>query len=201
MEDEKIFLHLGLIQKDTSKSSLKIFDYEKGTFKNLSLWKKITFIADRIMDLCGFVVDVFAIPFRFISKNFTNFDMILYLFPVGFFKRMVWIAFYIANFCIGWQAGTLLSKGMGPIVTGLFGALFGTLSTYISNIIRGLIIVIREWKHIHCPNKFKLAFYLLTWPLHDMIYPFICLASLFMHVTWKPIKHDVVKTLDDIDSN
>jgi len=186
-------------KKDENEPPLKVFDYEKGTFKTLSLWKKFTFLIDRVMDLCGFVVDVFAIPFRFIAKNFTNFDMIFYLLPIGFFKRMIWIAFYIANFCIGWQAGTVFLKGVSPVLTGLMGALFGTLATYVSNIISGLVVVIREWKHIRCPNKFKLAFYLLTWPLHDMIYPFICLASLFMRVTWKPIKHDVVKTLDDID--
>ena len=151
------------------------------------------------MDLCSFAVSAFARPFKWIAKNFTNFDMILYLFPVGFFKRMVWIAFYVANFCIGWKAGTLLADGLGPVATGLLGALFGTLSSYISAMIGGLMVVIREWKHIHCPNKLRLAFYLLTWPLHDMIYPFICFVSLFMHVTWKPIKHDVVKTLDDID--
>lgn len=196
-------LFLGLvrifkIKKDEERQPRKVFDYEKGIFKTLSFENKVVFIIERIMDLCGFVVDVFAIPFKFIAKNFTNFDMILYLFPVGFFKRMVWIAFYIANFYIGWQAGTLFADGMTPVFVGFMGALFGTISTYISNIISGLMIVIREWKHIHCPNKFKLAFYLLTWPLHDMIYPFICLVSLFIHVTWKPIKHDVVKSLDDI---
>ncbi len=188
------------IKKSENKPPLKVFDYEKGTFKTLSFFKKITFIIDRVMDLCGFVVDVFAIPFRFIAKNFTNFDMILYLFPISFFKRMVWIAFYVAEFCIGFHAGTLLAEGMSPVIVALMGALFGTIASYVSSVIGGVFVVIREWKHIHCPNKFKLAFYLLTWPLHDMIYPFICLASIFMHVTWKPIKHDVAKTLDDIGS-
>jgi len=199
-------LFYGLIRifksgKQTSRQPLKVFDYEKGTYKDLSFCGKVSFIVDRIMDLCGFVVDAIAIPFRFIAKNFTNFDMILYLFPIGFFKRMVWIAFYIAEFYIGWKAGTLLAEGMAPVAVGLLGALFGTLTTYISNIFGGLAIVVREWKHIHCPNKLKLVFFMITWPIHDMLYPFICFASFFIHVTWKPIKHDVVKTLDDIDSD
>jgi cellulose synthase/poly-beta-1,6-N-acetylglucosamine synthase-like glycosyltransferase len=178
---------------------LKLFNYEKGIFKTLSFWKKVGFICDRIADICSYIVDLFAIPFKFIAKNFTNFDMIFYLLPISFIKRMVWIGFYIAEFCIGCYFGTLLAKGMLPVFTALIGAFFGTLPSYIRNIISGVIVVIREWKHIHCPNKFKLAFYLITWPLHDMIYPFICFASLFMHVTWKPIKHDVVKTLDDME--
>ena len=177
---------------------LKLFTCEKGTFRTLSFWKKIGFICERIADICSYIVDLFAIPFKFIAKNFTNFDMIFYLLPIGFIKRMVWIGFYIAEFSMGWYFGTLLADGMLPVFTALMGALFGSLTSYVRNVISGLIVVIREWKHIHCPNKFKLAFYLITWPLHDMIYPFICLASLFIHVTWKPIKHDVVKTLDDI---
>ncbi len=177
---------------------LKLFNYEKGIFPTLSFWKKVGFILDRFADICSFIVDVFAIPFKFIAKNFTNFDMIFYLLPISFIKRMVWIGFYIAEFSIGWYYGTLLADGMIPVFTALIGAFFGTLPSYIRNIVSGVIVVIREWKHIHCPNKFKLAFYLITWPLHDMIYPFICFASLFMHVTWKPIKHDVVKTLDDM---
>ena len=195
-------LFIGLVKifkaSKVKECSPKLFNYEKGVFKTLSFRKKIGFIINRIGDLCTYLVDIFAIPFKFIAKNYTNFDMIFYLLPISFIKRMVWIGFYIAEFCIGCYFGTLLADGMLPVFTALIGALFGTLPSYIRSIISGVIVVIREWKHIHCPNKFKLAFYLITWPLHDMIYPFICFASLFMHVTWKPIKHDVVKTLDDM---
>ncbi len=170
--------------KKVKEQPLKVFDYEKGMFKTLSFKGKFVFIADRIMDFCGFVVDLVARPFKFIAKNFTNFDMILYLFPF--------------EIVIGLFTGTSAAKVTTPLTAVLIGALFGFLTYYIKNVIEGFLIVIREWKHIHCPNKFKLAFYLITWPLHDLIYPFICFASLFMHVTWKPIKHDVVKTLDDI---
>lgn len=198
----KLFYGLVRIFKRTktvNEVEPKIFDYEKGTFKALSLGKKIVFIADRIMDFCSYIVDMVAKPFRFIAKNFTNFDMIFYLLPISFIRKMIWIGFYIAEFYIGWKIGSLFTDGMVPVVAGFVQALFGTLPSYIRNIIGGVVVTIREWKHIRCPNKLKLAFYLVTWPLHDMIYPFICFASLFMHVTWKPIKHDVVKTLDDID--
>ena len=176
---------------------LKVFDYEKGEFSKSSLWGKIIFLKDRVMDICSFIVDLIAIPLKVIAKNFTNLDMIFYLFPVSFFKRMVWIA----EFFLGWIIGGWYTGGMSPVLAAFVQALFGTLVSYGSSVLGGVFIVLREWKHIHCPNKLKLAFYLITWPLHDMIYPFICLASLFMHVTWKPIKHDVVKTLDDINQN
>ena len=112
---------------------------------------------------------------------------------------MIWIAYDGTLFYLGYKAGTLFDDGIPPVILGIIVTLCGKLMTYIGNVITGLLIVIREWKHIHCPNYFKLAFYLITWPIHDMLYPFICFASLFMRVTWKPIKHDVVKTLDDID--
>ena len=195
-------LFIGLVKifkaSKVKECSPKLFNYEKGVFKTLSFRKKIGFIINRIGDLCTYLVDIFAIPFKFIAKNYTNFDMIFYLLPVSFIRRMLSVGFYIAEFCMGCYFGTLLADGMLPVFTALIIALFGTLPSYIRNIIGGTLVVIREWKHIHCPNKFKLAFYLITWPLHYMIYPFICFASLFMHVTWKPIKHDVVKTLDEI---
>jgi cellulose synthase/poly-beta-1,6-N-acetylglucosamine synthase-like glycosyltransferase len=196
----KLFIGLVKIFKipKVKEQPPKLFNYEKGTFKTLSFWKKIGFIIDRFTDLCTFVVDVIAIPFKFIAKNYTNFDMIFYLLPMSFIRKMLSLSFYIAEICIGCYLGTILADGMLPILSGLIVVLFGTIPAYIRNIIGGTLVVIREWKHIHCPNKFKLAFYLITWPLHYMIYPFICFASLFMHVTWKPIKHDVVKTLDDI---
>ena len=186
--------------KNENKESIKILDYKKGTFKDLSLIRKFSFIAERVMDFCSFVVDMAARPLKFIAKNFSNFDMIFYLLPISFIKKMVWIAFYIAEFYVGWKVGSLFTNGMLPVFAGLIQVLFGTLPSYIRNIFSGVLVTVREWNHIHCPNKVKLAFYLITWPLHDMIYPFICLASLLMHVTCKPIKHDVVKTLDDIDS-
>lgn len=185
--------------KNEESEPLKVFNYEKGTYKALSFSKKLVFLWHRVMDLCSFIIDAVSIPLKFIAKNFTNFDMIFYLLPISFIKRMVYIAFYIAEFYVGWRIGSLFTDGMLPFAAGLVQVLFGTLPSYIRNVFGGAVITLREWKHIHCPNKFKLIFYLITWPLHDLIYPFICLASLFMHVTWKPIKHDVVKTLDDIN--
>ena len=167
-------------------------------FGKMNLWKKIVFLGSCVMDICSLVVDWFAMGFRYIAKNFTNFDMIFYLIPLGFIYRMIFIAFDIYFFWLGWQQGSLLAAGLGPVATKVLQMLFGTLATYIKNIIKGLVIVVREWKHIRCPI-WKMPFYLITWPLHDMIYPYICLASLFMHVTWKPIKHDVVKSIDEMN--
>lgn len=161
-------------------------------------------IISKFMDFCSFIVDVFAKGFSFIAKNFTNFDMIFYLLPISFIKKMIWIGYYAAEFIMGWYiggfiAGVILPEGgVFPWIATIIQLLCGTLPSYIRNVIFGMLIVIREHKHIHCSNL-KMVWFLITWPLHDMIYPFLCFASLFMHVTWKPIKHDVVKSIDDIN--
>ena len=77
------------------------------------------------------------------------------------------------------------------------GMLFGSVFAYAGNIAKGLLVVIREWKHIHCA-KHKFILILLTWPLYDMIYAYLCVASLFMRVKWKPIKHDEAISIEDI---
>lgn len=180
-----------------SAKKVKLSSVTKKEFCQMNFKEKVLFIVSWCMDLCSLIVDGFARMFRFVAKNFTNFDMIFYLFPVSFFKRMVYIGFYIFEFWVGWKIGGLFTEGMLPFVGSLIQILCGTLPTYIRNVFAGLVIVVREWKHIHC-SKLKMAFYLITWPLHDMIYPYLCLASLFMRVTWKPIKHDVVKTIDEM---
>lgn len=167
--------------------------------EKLTFLEKTVLVISRFMDICGSICDAFARFFRPISKNFSCFDMIFYLFPTSFFYRMVYIGFFIAEFYIGWMAGSLFTDGVLPWVGSLIQLLCGHLSTYISNVFRGFIIVLREWKHIHC-SKPKMAFYLITWPLHDMIYPYLCLASLFMRVKWKPIKHDEAISLEEIKS-
>ena len=172
--------------------------YEKGSFKNLSFRKKVEFVISWCMDLCSFIVDGFAKIFKLIAKNFTNFDMIFYLLPLGFIKRMIYIAFFIVEVWIGWQVGGLLTEGMLPFVGSVIQIICGTLPTYLRNVFFAVLLVIREHRHIQC-SKGKLVWYVITWPLYDMIYAYLCLASLFMKVTWKPIKHDVVKTIDEMN--
>lgn len=176
----------------------RLTGYEKGFFKKLSFWKKVKFVISWLMELCSFIVDGFAKNFKFIAKNFTNFDMIFYLLPLGFIKRMIYITFFIVEVWIGWQIGGLLTEGMVPFVGSVIQILCGTLPTYLRNVHFAILLVIREHKHIQC-SKGKLIFYVITWPLYDMIYAYLCLASLFMKVTWKPIKHDVVKTIDEMN--
>ncbi len=144
------------------------------------------------------VTDFFGKLIRPVSKNVSCYDMFFYLFPNSLFYKLVNIAYYVAGFIVCMHLGEAFAEGAAEWVIAGLGLLFGSAFTYIGNMLFGLIVVLREWRHVHCSKK-KLACFLLTWPIHDMMYAYLCIASLFMHVKWKPIKHDEAISLDDIE--
>ena len=63
--------------------------------------------------------------------------------------------------------------------------------------ILGVITTTTEWKQIHCVWYKKLG-YIFSFPVFMMSYVFIAVIALFRKVEWKPIKHSVVKTVDEV---
>lgn len=66
--------------------------------------------------------------------------------------------------------------------------------------ILGLLTAITEWDQIHCV-WYKKVMYLFTFPVFMLSYVPIAIIALFKKVEWKPIKHSVVRTLDEVRSN
>lgn len=66
--------------------------------------------------------------------------------------------------------------------------------------ILGLLTAITEWDQIHCV-WYKKVLYLFTFPVFMLSYVPIAIIALFKKVEWKPIKHSVVRTLDEVRSN
>lgn len=66
--------------------------------------------------------------------------------------------------------------------------------------ILGLLTTITEWDQIHCV-WYKKVLYLFTFPVFMLSYVPIAIIALFKKVEWKPIKHSVVRTLDEVRSN
>lgn len=66
--------------------------------------------------------------------------------------------------------------------------------------ILGLLTAITEWDQIHCV-WYKKVLYLFTFPIFMLSYVPIAIIALFKKVEWKPIKHSVVRTLDEVRSN
>lgn len=64
--------------------------------------------------------------------------------------------------------------------------------------VMGLSTTITEWKHIHCPQKWRIFTNLFTFPLFMFTYVPITVAALFLKVDWVPTPHDVSVTLDEV---
>ena len=64
------------------------------------------------------------------------------------------------------------------------------LNMYLLMFALGLITTITEWKQIHTDLKRK-VFYTFTFPLFMFTYIPIAFSSLFVKVSWKPIRHGV----------
>lgn len=63
--------------------------------------------------------------------------------------------------------------------------------------ILGILTMITEWSQIRC-SGIKKIIYLFTFPLFEFTYVPIAIVALFKKVEWKPIKHSVVRTLDEL---
>lgn len=106
----------------------------------------------------------------------------------------------------------ILALDLVMLLMGVFGSLymphmiqtmlsslgFWLLGYYGSLFLMGLVTMITERKKIrNCPT-WKRVLYTFTFPLFQLTYLPIAVAALFRKVEWKPIKHEVSKTLDEI---
>ena len=71
------------------------------------------------------------------------------------------------------------------------------LSIYFSLFLFGLITTITEWSSIHCSGWKKIV-YLFTFPVFILTYIPIAVAALRRNVTWKPIRHSIACSSQDI---
>ena len=79
------------------------------------------------------------------------------------------------------------------------GSLIFTLGyMYITFFLMGLTTTISEFKHIHCPQKWRIVTNLFTFPLFMFTYIPLAVAALFLKVDWVPTPHDVSVTLDQV---
>lgn len=85
-----------------------------------------------------------------------------------------------------------------PETHALVNALMQTLLNFYGLFfILGVITTTTEWKQIHCVWYKKIG-YIFSFPVFMMSYVFIAVIALFRKVEWKPIKHSVVKTVDEV---
>lgn len=80
-----------------------------------------------------------------------------------------------------------------------FGSVIMMLAyMYGTFFVMGLSTTITEWKHIHCPQRWRIFANLFTFPLFMFTYVPLTVAALFLKVDWVPTPHDVSVTLDEV---
>ena len=112
----------------------------------------------------------------------------LWNFFMGFFQLLIttilWATGLSGNAVDGWQNIWSYLLNM-------------TVIQYLGGLITGIPVIIKEWDKVHF--TFWEAFgYIFLWPFYDMIGTPISIACLFMHVTWKPVPHHVIKNGDEL---
>ncbi len=124
-------------------------------------------------------------------RGFQCYDMLMTIAPATILP-LVTVVCNSAVFLYGLQSGrTLLAE---LCLAQVFGAIFGV---YLSLFLFGLVTTITEWRQIHCVWYRKIL-YLFTFPIFILTYVPIAMVALFKKVTWKPIAHTVIKSVQEI---
>lgn len=84
-----------------------------------------------------------------------------------------------------------IEMAIGSVIM-IFAYMYGTF------FVMGLFTTITEWKHIHCPQRWRIFANLFTFPLFMFTYVPLTVAALFLKVDWVPTPHDVSVTLDEV---
>lgn len=69
---------------------------------------------------------------------------------------------------------------------------------YMTFFMLGFVTTVTEYKHIHCPQKWRIITNLFTFPVFMFTYVPLTVAALFLKVDWVPTPHDVSVTLDEV---
>ena len=136
--------------------------------------------------------------FKSIGKfhRFAAYDMLMVVGPAMLLTLMcllVNVTFIaVGSLSHGFLAtDTEIEMAIGSIIM-MLAYMYGTF------FVMGLSTTITEWKHIHCPQKWRIFTNLFTFPLFMFTYVPLTVAALFLKVDWVPTPHDVSVTLDEV---
>ena len=126
-----------------------------------------------------------------VQHRFQCYDMLMTLAPATLLTLLT----IVLNSAFG-IVGVLLGHPLWTDVT-MEAVLGNIVSVYSSLFFFGLVTTITEWRRIHC-EWYKKICYLFTFPIFIFTYVPIAIVALFKKVTWVPIRHTVVKSVQQI---
>lgn len=138
---------------------------------------------------CKYAVQLFS---GIAHGSFSCYDMTMNIMPAAVLTGVslaVNVGAAITNVTNG---GSMAALGISVLQT--------VASLYMTLFVLGVITTVTEWRKIRCA-AWKKVLYTFTFPVFMLTYVPICIVSLFARVEWKPILHDKVMTLEQIESS
>ena len=157
--------------------------------------QRMRWIKGRLYAFFAYAHKEFTGMFRKKTNKWSCFDMIFYAFPYGLITTLISLAITALSVVIAVRTGNVM-EAYGPIAT-LKGLGKSILSAWLIGTFTATVVVIRERKHIQC-SKPKLILYVLLFFWFDLIDVPLALISLFVHVTWRKIKHEDTTRIEDL---
>ena len=75
--------------------------------------------------------------------------------------------------------------------------LMSVLNSYLVLFVLGLLTTVTEWKNINTTSVEKIK-YMFTFPIFIFTYVPISIVALFRKIEWKPITHNIAKTIEEL---
>lgn len=127
----------------------------------------------------------------FKKKGFQCFDMMMVIAPAT-----------ILSVITALGNGSVLVYGFlanrpGIVEMALIELLMTLAGIYFSLFMFGTLTTVTEWKRIHCRSSKKII-YLFSFPVFMLTYVPIGVVAMFKKVTWTPINHSIIKSVQQI---
>lgn len=165
--------------------SAVIYDEQPTKFAQ-SWWQRMRWIKGYLQVYRDYGDGILKGLFR--KNGFAFFDVAMALLPA--------IVLSISSFCVSIASMLLSFAKLSPlIVAGTIALCF--LGLYGTFFMLGSVTTVFEWKRIYAPAVKKIL-YMFTFPIFVMSYFPIAIAAIFQKVSWRPIKHEVKKTLKQV---
>ena len=172
--------------------------------------------------------NIFVRILESIRFRFASFDTLSQLLPIEFINLVRWlIVSVIVYSCVQYTNGLenvaifAADNWLAKLLNGLFtvniniapgtkAMLIGILLTiwfrllfriglYLSDMLMGIYVLIIERKRIKSTTLSKKIFYIIMWPWFDVIGRITNYIAVFKKVTWKPIPHESVISIDELN--
>ena len=127
------------------------------------------------------------------KARWSMYDILMSMTPFPLFILIIGSVYPITSTII-----TIVHHEPLPWLIWLKGFGYSLLTSYISMFLEGLLVMIRERKHIHCSTNKKIL-YLFCWPWFDLINIPLLIASCFAKPVWKPIIHTDTTKIEEFE--